>query len=131
MGFTYIITHGFYENEFDSILVETYSKNSDFDEKISEQQTEQLGKVYDSERVARSFNLPKTITTKYDLKIIFNDSLSYQITEMKTEWIPRWCQSFCGYERTLSSFKLNGKLDEKQSNISIKEPNFKYPWNKK
>ena len=118
-----IITHGFDENEFDSVVVETYSKNSGFDEKISKHRLK-LGKVNDSQRIARSFNLPKTITTIYDLKIVFSDSLSYRITDIKTEWVPRWCQSFCGYECTLSSFKLNGKLDESQSNILIKEPSF-------
>lgn len=121
-----VITHGFYEGKFDSVLVEIYSKNSSFDKKINEYRLE-LGKVNDVERISRSFNLPKTITTHYDLKIVFSDSLSYKITEMKTEWIPRWCQSFCGYQCTLSSFKLNGKLAGNQSNIFIKEPNFKYP----
>jgi hypothetical protein len=124
-----VITHGFYEHEFDSVLIETYANNSHFDEKFSEYSIE-LGKVRDSERVARSFNLPKAITTNNDLKIIFSDDLSYKVTEMKTEWIPRWCQSFCGYSCTLSSFKLNGKLDQSGGNIRIKAPNFTYPWEK-
>ncbi len=124
-----IITHGFSEKDYVNVKIRTFVKNSAFDSLVNEF-TIPLAEVTDDERIERYIRLPEDLTTNFDWKFIFSDSLSYEISEMKTEWVPRFCQAFCGYECTLSSFKLNGKSDEGMGNIFFKEPDFEYPWEK-
>lgn len=124
-----VITYGFYPDSYDSVIIESFVKNSKFDSLLN-RFTIKLSSVSDKERVERDFSLPKQITTVSDIKMTFNHTLVYKITEIKTAWVPRWCQSFCGYECTMSSFKLNDSLDNDGGNIFIEEPNFKYRWEK-
>lgn len=116
-----IITYGFSTSNYDSVTIQLYDKNSKF-EIMQEELTIELGKVTDSSRITRYLNLPETVTTESDFMIIFNDSLQYRITEMKTEWVERYGHSFIGYECTLVSYKINGELDDSESNICISEP---------
>jgi hypothetical protein len=124
-----VITHGFYSDTYDSVIVETFVKNSKFDT-LLKKYVLKLSSIRDKERVERDFSLPKEITTGTDIKISLNDSLIYKITEIQTAWVPRWCQSFCGYECTMTSFKINDSIDNDGGNIFIEEPNIKYPWGK-
>ncbi len=124
-----VITHGFYPDTYDSVVVETFLKNSNFDSLLKRYKIK-LTSVMDKERVQRDFALPKDITTATDIRFTFNDSLEYKITDIQKGWVPRWCQSFCGYECTMTSFKINDSLDNDGGNIFIEEPNFKYPWEK-
>lgn len=124
-----LITHGFIGKEYDTVVIQTYRKNEMFDSLVRSYRVE-LRSVRDTQRQERSLNFPREITTSSDLKIIFNDSLEYRITDIKTDWVPRWCNDFCGYECTITSFKINDSLDADLGNIFIKEPSFKYPWDK-
>jgi hypothetical protein len=108
------------------VIIQTYRKNSTFDSLVASYKVE-LRSIVDTQRQERSLYFPKEITTNSDLKIIFNDSLEYRITDFKTDWVPRWCNDFCGYECTITTFKMNGILDDRMSNMLIKEPSFKYP----
>ena len=73
-----VITHGFYPNTYDSVVVETFLKNSNFDTLLNRYKIK-LTFVMDKERVQRDFTLPKEITTATDIRLIFNDSLEYKI----------------------------------------------------
>lgn len=119
-----IIMRGFAPENYNSVSIETYRKNSKFDSLISVfyLNIDKPNKMRKNERMLR---LPAEITTGYDWNIVFNDSLSYKLTEMTTEWEPRWCESFCGYACTLNSYKLDGELDDRASNIHLEAPAYK------
>lgn len=123
-----IITHGFHTDVYDSVIVETFVKNSNFDTLLNSYVLK-LSNIRDIQRIDRQISLPKEITTGMDFKIAFNPNLVYKITEIQTSWVPRWCHDFCGYQCTMTSFKINDSLYG-TGNIFIQEPNFKYPWEK-
>lgn len=124
-----VITHGFYPGKYDSVLIQCYAKNSAFDSLLV-QRSVALSPVNDQERMERDFTIPEDFTSAYDMKFVFADSLVYRLTEMEPGWIPRWCNSFCGYECTLLSFKINDSLNADAGNIYLQEPSFRYPWEK-
>jgi hypothetical protein len=109
-----ITTSGFPIDIYDSVIVQTYVKNSKFDTTISEYTVP----------LRDQLDLPETVTTGFDLKIIIYDSLEFKITEMKTAWDPKYCQDFCGYTCDLVSSRLNGILEKDGRNICIKKPTF-------
>lgn len=115
-------------NNYNSVVIQTYIKNSNFDTIIKEYKII-IGDVEDKLRQERDIVLPESITTNTDLRIIFNDTLKYDVTEMKTKWEGRYAQSFVGYQCTLVSYKLNGE-ENGEGNIYIDEPRFNLYWEK-
>lgn len=123
---TPIITHGYSVPE-QKIIIESYVKNSNFDSLVKKYELVDNNGIRDKERQERSFSLPQELNSNVDLKIII-DKDEFFITEVKTAWIPRVGQKFLGYSCSISSFKTNGTPD--QGNINLKNPRFKYPWEK-
>ena len=121
-----VVTYGFSPETYDSVTVQSFVKNSKFDSLLGTYVV-LLEKIRDNEGKERDFNLPKPITNETDLKLIFNDTLVYKITELKMEWVPRWGESFIGYGPQLTSYRLNDSLNTNGGNIFIQEPNFSYP----
>ncbi len=121
-----IITHGYTAEKFDTVIIMTYIKNSNFDSLVSTFTLMNTGEIYDKEGKAKSFSLPKEITSNFDMLIIIGKEDSYKITEVKTDWVPRMCQSFCGYECTITNFLVNGHGEG--GNIILKNPDFEFPY---
>ena len=120
-----VITHGYKGDEFDTVIVKTYIKNSHFDSLVSAFIILNNRKIEDKEGQTKSFSMPKEVTSNFDLWIEIGKRDHYKITEVQTDWIPRMCQSFCGYECTITTFLVNGQREG--GNISLKNPDFEYP----
>nr|WP_294860778.1 hypothetical protein [uncultured Fluviicola sp.] len=118
-------TDGYQSHRFDTITVQTYVKNSHFDSLIKTFKVLNTSHYRDDPKYRRGFSFPDEITSEFDLLITIEKKDHYKITEVKTKWIPRYCQSFCGYECTITTFLVNGQREG--GNLSLKNPDFKFP----
>jgi hypothetical protein len=115
-------TEGYQSHRFDTIIIQTYVKNTHFDSLIKTFKVLNSIHYRDAPKYRRGFSFPDEITSEFDLLIVIGKKDRYEITEVKTEWIPRYCQSFCGYDCTITTFLVNGQRDG--GNISLKNPDF-------
>jgi len=118
-------TDGYQSHRFDTITIQTYVKNSHFDSLIKTFKVLNTNHYQDNPKYRRGFSFPDEVTSEFDLLIIIGKKDRYKITEVTTKWIPRMCQSFCGYDCTITTFLLNGQSEG--GNISLKNPYFEYP----
>ena len=126
-GYLPVITHGFSKPEHQEVVVETYIKNSNFDSIIKRYNLKNDSQIRDSLRQERSFSLPSEVNSAVDLKIIIG-KIVYLITELKTGWTARYGNEFIGYECIIQNYLINGLKEG--GNIHLKNPSFKYPWEK-
>jgi hypothetical protein len=122
-----VITQGYSEPDHEKVIVETYVKNSNFDSIIRTFNLRNDAKIRDTQRQERSFSLPSEINSAVDIKIIIGRD-EFLITEVKTGWVPRYGHEFIGYDCAIQNFLTNGEKDG--GNIHLKNPSFKYPWEK-
>lgn len=119
-------THGYTAEKFDTVIVKTYIKNSNFDSLVSTFEVLNDRESNDKIRQEKGFSLPKEITTDFDLLIVMGKRDNFKITEIQTDWVARYCQSFCGYECTITHYLLNGQGEG--GNVVLKNHDFEYPW---
>lgn len=120
-----IITYGFDPENYDSVIVQSFVKNSRFETLIHSYKI-QLSTISSDTCKVRFLTLLKETTTNADIQLTFNDTLKYKITDIQTEWVPLMCEALCGYTCRIVSFKVN---DEEfwHWNIIIIAPNFIRP----
>lgn len=118
------ITHGFHTKEFDTVTIETYIKNTNFDSLVSSFKVLNDAKSYGNDAYQKGFSFPKEVTSAFDLFISIGKE-KYRITDVKTDWVPRMCQSFCGYDCTITNFEVNGQRSG--GNIILRNPHFESP----
>lgn len=117
-------THGYVAEKFDTVIIQTYVKNSHFDSLVATFKVLNNGEINDKQRQSKSFSLPEEITTDFDLLIVMGKRDSFEITKVKTGWVPRMCQSFCGYSCTITTLLINGEREGWR--IFLRNPNFEY-----
>jgi len=120
-----IKTYGFNPENYESVKVESFVKNSRFDTLIHSYKIK-LSPISSDTRKVRYLTISKETTTDVDIQITFNDTLKYKITDIQTEWVPIRCEALCGYTCRIVSYKVN---DEEfwHWNIIIIAPNFTRP----
>ena len=121
-----IETYGFNPENYDTVKVESFVKNSRFDTLIHSYKIKLFPLSSEDTCKARDLTLLKKTTTNADIQLTFNDTLKYKITDIQTEWVPQMCEALCGYTCRIVSFKVN---DEEfwHWNIIIIAPNFIRP----
>jgi len=114
------ITHGFIGHKYDTVILKTYEKNSKFDHFLK-QYTVIQDKVSDKRRKERGFSFPDEITSNFDIKICFKDSLIYNITNVKAGNYRVYQGWICG----VLGFEVNGESFG-HGNIILNHPNYTF-----
>mgnify|MGYP001226036712 FL=1 len=114
-----IYTYGFNHQKFDKIQLTV----KDSVNKIDTSFQVKLSEIRDSSLNRRDIDLYLNVKTNHKIELNFGDSFTYEISDIKTEWIARYCHDFCGYECILSNCSIDGKIDS-SGLINIKHPQF-------
>ncbi len=113
-----IITYGFEYSEFDTVLIRTFVKGSNYENKVDEFSCFLRDDMSDSLRKERYFEVPSSLLTSYDWQIIIGDTLIYNIDSIKLSVRTTSSMISKSDECQISSYRVNGKTFE-SGNIVI------------
>jgi hypothetical protein len=100
-------TEGFPVATYDTIWIETYVKNSKFDQ-LKWRYLVRHKQGWPLDEVNGNFDFPNEVTTYSDIRIRFSKDIDFKLTELQTAWVaPKTEADF--YKCTITTYKLNGK----------------------
>lgn len=127
-----IYTHGFSPEKYDSVFIRVFNLESNKPvDSCYASLDKVLDRAFNKDRIDRSLKIPNRFNTHQTLELHFDSTHIYKLSNFKTGWIARYCHEFCGYDCQCESYEINGVKDSSGSNISIKNPDYAYPWEKK